>query len=347
MEADYKKKLPRIFFFLAAILLMVKVLRDKDESIVMNHITGQTMGTIPYSIKYKTPELIDYQTGVDSLLKAFNQSLSTYIPDSEISRFNRNDTLVFESNLFLPVLQASRKVNGATGGAFDPTIGPLVNAWGFGPGKRVEVLPPFQVDSLRALVDFNKIQFTDLYVIKPPGMYLDFSAIAKGYAIDVVAQWLAKKGVKEYMIEIGGEVIVKGTNDKDQSWAIGIEDPIVARDEQKLLAISRVPDRAMATSGNYRNYFEKDGKIYAHIIDPRTGYTSNETILSATVFAPTCMIADAYATSFMVLGVEQSMDIVKNDSDLEAFLIYQSGDSIAVKMSEGLTDFITLMEGYQ
>ena len=347
MNPDYKKKLPRIFFFLAALLLMVKVIREKDESIVTNHVTGQTMGTIPYSIKYKTAGAQDYQFQIDSVLRAFNQSLSTYIPNSEISRFNRYDTLVYETSMFYPVLEASRKIHELTNGAFDPTIGPLVNAWGFGPGKDIKVVAQAQIDSLLEYVGFDNIQFNRDYAIKKSGVYLDFSAIAKGYAIDLVADFLVKKGVTDYMVEIGGEVGVQGTNDKGYLWSIGIEDPLVSKDEQKVLAIARVENRALATSGNYRNYFERDGKIYAHIIDPRTGYTSNQSILSATVFAPDCMTADAYATAFMVIGVDEAMKIVNADPLLDALLIFQTDSGESVIMTENLKDQVTLDEAYR
>lgn len=326
---------------------MVKVIREKDESIVTNHVTGQTMGTIPYSIKYKTAGAQDYQFQIDSVLRAFNQSLSTYIPNSEISRFNRYDTLVYETSMFYPVLEASRKIHELTNGAFDPTIGPLVNAWGFGPGKDIKVVAQAQIDSLLEYVGFDNIQFNRDYAIKKSGVYLDFSAIAKGYAIDLVADFLVKKGVTDYMVEIGGEVGVQGTNDKGYLWSIGIEDPLVSKDEQKVLAIARVENRALATSGNYRNYFERDGKIYAHIIDPRTGYTSNQSILSATVFAPDCMTADAYATAFMVIGVDEAMKIVNADPLLDALLIFQTDSGESVIMTENLKDQVTLDEAYR
>ncbi|MFT4738202.1 MAG: thiamine biosynthesis lipoprotein [Cyclobacteriaceae bacterium] len=347
MNPDFKKRLPRIFFFLAAILLMVKVIRNKDAAIITNEISGQTMGTIPYSIKYKTDGAVDFKDNVDSLLLAFNQSLSTYIPDSEISRFNAYDTLVYENSMFLEVLQASKQVYEKTEAAFDPTVGPLINAWGFGPDQGTGVLSELTVDSLLRFVSFSSINFNTSFAAKPAGVYLDFSAIAKGYAIDLVAGFLESRGVTEYMVEIGGEVAVKGTNSKKETWAIGIEDPLVARDEQKLLAISRVPDRALATSGNYRNYFEQDGKLYAHIIDPRTGYTAADSILSATVFAPTCMIADAYATAFMVMGVQDALTLAESDPTLDALLIYRSGDSVAITMTDPILKQITIMADYK
>ena len=345
MNTPSRKNLPRLFFFLAAVLILVKVIRDQNKEIVLNEIAGQTMGTIPYHIKYKTKGERDYKPSIDSLLVAFNQSLSTYLPASEISRFNRADTLVFESSLFYPVLSKSRHVYEATGGAFDPTIGPLVNAWGFGPEKDVHFLSQEQIDSLLLLVDFSKITFSQSHAIKPSGMYLDFSAIAKGYAIDLVGNFLRKQGVQDFMVEIGGEVIASGVNEKGSVWNIGIEDPLVKREEQKLFAIVRLENRAVATSGNYRNYFERDGRIYAHIIDPRTGYTSEQSILSASVFAADCMTADAYATAFMVLGVEEAMKIVEQDAGLEAMFIYRGAEKEEVAISSGMKNNITLLEG--
>jgi len=175
-------------------------------------------------------------------------------------------------------------------------------------------------------------------------MYLDFSAIAKGYAIDLVGNFLRKQGVQDFMVEIGGEVIASGVNEKGSVWNIGIEDPLVKREEQKLFAIVRLENRAVATSGNYRNYFERDGRIYAHIIDPRTGYTSEQSILSASVFAADCMTADAYATAFMVLGVEEAMKIVEQDAGLEAMFIYRGAEKEEVAISSGMKNNITLLE---
>ncbi len=337
MDPETRKKLPRIFFFLAAIILLVKVVRDNNEAVVLNQVTGQTMGSIPYVIKYRTRGEIDYKDQIDSTLVAFNQSLSTYIPDSEISRFNSNDTLVYVSELFYPVLNKSREVFTKTSGSFDPTIGPLVNAWGFGPMGRKEDLDTSDVSQLLNFVGFDKVVFNSEYAVKSSGMYLDFSAIAKGYAIDCIAKFLESKDVGHYMIEIGGEVRTKGTNDKDRIWSIGIEDPLVEMNEQKLMAIVQLDSRSVATSGNYRNYYEVDGQLFAHIIDPRTGFTTNRNILSASVFAPDCMTADAYATAFMVLGVEGSLEICQQDPTLDALLIFRNEEG---KIENIMTDGI-------
>ena len=297
---------------------------------------GQTMGTIPYSVKMLWSESLPLGYGIDSVLKAFNQSLSTYIPDSEISTFNRADSLVYESSMFYPVLQRSKEIYEHTSGAFDPTVGPLVNAWGFGPDRSIETPDAAVIDSLIKLTGFDKIRFSQQLVTKNPGMYLDFSAIAKGYAIDLVGAYLESFGAKDYLVEIGGEVRARGQNLKGSGWTIGIDDPLVEKTERKILAILEVNDLSLATSGNYRNYYEKDGKTYAHIIDPRTGYNRQHNLLSASVFTPDCMSADAYATGFMVMGLDDARNLVEQTDQMEAVLVYQENSVVKTYVSPGL-----------
>lgn len=342
MDSDQRKKVFRILLFLAALLLFYKIMQRNEEKTQLFQVTGQTMGTVPYNVKYLTTEG-NYQAGIDSLLVAFNQSLSTYIPDSEISRFNKNDTLVHETPLFFPVLEESQRVFQVTEGAFDPTIGPLVNAWGFGPDEALLNMDSSRIDSLLQYVGFSKIDFNTQYAAKPDGMYLDFSAIAKGYAVDLVSQYLEKKGISDYMVEIGGEVRTLGKNEKGKVWAIGIEDPMVTMDQQEILAIVQLNNRAVATSGNYRNYYEEDGKIYAHIIDPRTGYTSDHNLLSASVLASTCMRADAYATAFMVMGLEKAKALVDQNEELDAIFVYRdTAGEIQTQITKGISESISL-----
>ena len=288
---------------------------------------GTTMGNIGYTVKYLSSTGINYGDSIDHLLKVWNKSLSTYIPDSEISRFNRGtDCFRFESTYFLPVIRMAGEVFEKTNGAFDPTVGPLVNAWGFGPDKSMTP-DSTRVDSLKAFVGYQKITFNDTMVCKStPGVQLDFSAIAKGYAVDVVTEFLAQRGIKSSLVEIGGEVVCKGTKLKGEPWRTAIEDPTVAIYERRTLAVANLIDKAVATSGNYRNYYVRDGKTYAHSIDPSTGYPTMHELLSSSVFAENCMKADAYATAFMVMGVEKSMEILENDATLDAFLIYR-GDN--------------------
>ncbi|MFP4089971.1 MAG: FAD:protein FMN transferase [Cyclobacteriaceae bacterium] len=298
--------------------------------------SGQTMGTL-YNIKYVGEERPGLKAEVDSLLEVFNQSVNHYLPDSEISRFNRGDSLYFELPYFLPVLQKSKEVVDATGAAFDPTVAPLVNAWGFGP-EGGELPDSVSVDSLLQLVGFDKIVFNDVYVTKTtPNVQLNFSAIAKGYGVDVVADYLSAQGIENMMVEIGGEVVCKGVNGKGDVWRIGIDNPI---SDGQLTAAIAIPDRAIATSGDYRNYYMKDGKKYAHTISPQTGYPVEHSVLSVSVIAQDCMTSDAYATAFMVLGLEESIEVLEKDTTLDAYIIFDDRGEIKTYQTEGLAEIL-------
>ncbi|MEQ6167806.1 FAD:protein FMN transferase [Ekhidna sp. MALMAid0563] len=334
-----KKRLIIFGIGLAVTFLIISYLRKDAPR--LHHIQGQTMGTIIYNVKYVASEVEGLDAMISQELVDFNQSLSTYIPDSEISRLNKIGLLAYESKFFYPVLKASKKVFEQTGGAFDPSIGPLVQAWGFGSDKNIPNLDAAKVDSLKGVIGFGQVSFDEENVSLPSNFQLDFSAIAKGYAVDVVAELLEEKGIENYMVEIGGEVRCRGKNDLDKPWALGIEDPTVQSIEQKLMAIVRLKDLSLATSGNYRNYYEKDGQIFAHIIDPRTGYSAKHNLLSASVFAPDCMTADAYATAFMVLGLEYSIEILKAQN-LDAIFIYRSENGIESFVSEGIRPFLEM-----
>jgi len=316
---------PVVLIFI--VFVVWKCRKAESDSLTMVELSGTTMGSITYSIKYFTESGVNYQAEVDSLLKVWNMSLSTYIPESEISRFNSgSDCFEYESKYFYPVVKTAQEVYEKTGGAFDPTVGPLVNSWGFGPDKSMAP-DSATVDSLLVLVGYDKIHFDENKVCKDlPGMKLDFSAIAKGYAVDVVADYLVDKGAQGILVEIGGEIICKGKKSNGDPWRTAIEDPTVEVYDRKILAVANLVDRAVATSGNYRNYYVKDGKKYAHTIDPSTGYPISHSLLSASVFADNCMVADAYATAFMVLGVEKAKEILNKDPKLDAYLIY-SGEN--------------------
>lgn len=338
--SNSRTKIFRALLVMTAILFLYRLTNQDKERV--SEFPGQTMGTVPYMVKVISTKSLDFTYGIDSVLKALNQSLSTYIPDSEISLLNRKDTLAFSSNLFFPVLEASQMVVRETNGAFDPTIGPLVNAWGFGPGRLPIDLDSATVDSLLQFVGFDQVSFDSYVAMKPKGTYIDFSAIAKGYAVDLVAEYLERNGVARYMVEIGGEVRAKGNNIENENWSIGIDDPLVSKEDRKILAIVGLENQSLATSGNYRNYYEKDGEIFAHIIDPRTGYNNFHSILSASVFADNCMLADAYATAFMVMGLEQSMDLVERLPTLEAILIYREDGELKSYVSEGIVDAVKM-----
>lgn len=286
-------------------------------------VQGNTMGTT-YTIKYLDKENRDLKKQVDSILVDFNNCLSTYQEDSEISAFNQDKHHVFQRPYFYPVLKRSQEIYQATKGAFDPTVAPLVNAWGFGP-KRKENIGKVQVDSLLNYVGFDTyIQFDAKQVEKiKEGVKLDFNAIAQGYSSDVIAQYLEKLGIINYMVEIGGEVMCRGKNEKNQLWSIGIDDPTHAEGgHQNLKAIVKLDHKALATSGNYRNFYEKDGKRYAHTINPKTGFPVEHSLLSATVIAPDAMTADAYATAFMVIGMEEAKKLLQQHGELAVYFIY-------------------------
>lgn len=279
------------------------------------------MGTT-YSIKYLSKDGTEYQQEVDSLLFVFNQSLSTYILNSEISQFNRDTVFYFELPFFLPVLKESKRVYVATDGAFDPTVMPLVRAWGFGPDQS-QMPDSSKIDSLLQYVGFDKISFDSKMVTKSkPGVELDFSAVAKGYGVDVICMWLAEHGISNYFVEIGGEVKCKGVNNEGKSWRIGIEDPTREINSRSTKAIVELQNRAMATSGNYRNYYVVDGIPYSHTIDPASGFPVRNVLLSATVFADDCITADAFATAFMVIGLEKAKKIIEENPKIDGFLIY-------------------------
>lgn len=324
---DWKNFLKRLYplILILIVFFVWKHRQSADQQLQMVELSGMTMGTIGYSIKYFNTDGTNYGTQVDSLLKVWNLSLSTYIPSSEISRFNtREDCFEFESEYFYPVLHASRKVYDATEGAFDPTVGPLVNAWGFGPNKSM-VPDSTKVDSLMALVGYDKITFDQQKVCKEVhGVKLDFSAIAKGYAVDVVADFLESKGIENLLVEIGGELVCRGTKLDEKPWRTAIEDPTVKVYEREYLAVVNLKDKAIATSGNYRNYYVRDGIKYVHTINPSTGFPISHRLLSATVFADDCMQADAYATAFMVLGVEKSKAILEENPSIDGYLIFSN-----------------------
>jgi thiamine biosynthesis lipoprotein len=302
----------------------------------MMEINGTTMGTF-YQIKYADALERDFKPSVDSLLVVFNQSLSTYIPDSELSRFNANTRFTFESPFFYPILVQSRRVWEETEGAFDPTIGPLVNAYGFGPEGR-NIPEEEEISGLLDRVGFDKIFFDEEAVCKlSEGIYLDFSANAKGYGIDVVGEFLESRGINDYMVNIGGDLRTKGRNASGEKWSLGIEKPVLGGESGEIVAIILLDNSSMATSGNYRNFYEVNGQLYYHTIDPRSGKPAGGNILSSTVVAGNATDADAYATAFMVMGSEKAIAFAESRPDLQAFFVYTLPDgATATYYSPGL-----------
>ena len=289
--------------------------------LVYKHISGAAQGTT-YHITYETEAATDYTNQVDSILKAFDLTFSEYIPNSIISRINRNDSTVEINQMFKVVFDKSMEVYKATGGAFDLTVGPLVDAWGFGPKEKREKSP--NLDSIMPFIGMNKIKIAGNKIIKElPGITIDMNGIAQGYSVDIVAEFFEKKGIRNYMVEIGGEVTAKGKNDKGKLWRIGVDKPSYTNQPgEDLQAILSLNDKAMTTAGNYRNYFEENGIKYSHIIDPHTGKPIKNRLLSVTIVAQDALTADAYDTPCMVLGLEKTRELLKKHPELDAYLVF-------------------------
>lgn len=323
-----KKKILLPLIIVALVLFaMYRVTRTKEVPYIQ--LEGTVFGTI-YHISYQDEE--DHHDEIRETFKTFDTSLSMFNPASVISRFNRNDSTATADRYFTTMFRKAMIVSEETDGAFDITVAPLVNLWGFGFQNKDSVTQA-NVDSIRQFVGYRLVQLNDSgrLIKKDPRVILDASSIAKGYACDVIAQLLKSHGVKNYMVEIGGEIALNGTNPKGNAWAVGINKP--TEDPTNTLSeienVLYLTEGGMATSGNYRNFYYKNGRRYAHTLDPKTGYPVQRDILSSTVIADDCMTADAYATAFMVLGKEKSLEILAADSTLAAYFIVEASDTAA------------------
>ncbi|AKA35741.1 FAD:protein FMN transferase [Flagellimonas lutaonensis] len=291
---------------------------------VKNQHVGQALGTT-YAITFIADRQLDYQKDIDSVFAVVNKSMSTYISTSDISRINNGDTTLVVDDMFKEVFLLSKEVHQKTKGYFDPTVGVLVDAWGFGPGEQQE-MDSITVDSLLQFVGWEKVQLKPDNTIskKYSSIRFDFNAIAKGYAIDRLGKMLDQRGIANYLIEVGGEILAKGINViSDKPWSVGIDDPQV-ENGRRLKKIIALKDKAMASSGNYRKFRidPNTGKKYVHTIDPKTGYTKNSNVLATSVIADDCATADAFATAFMAMELQESKEVLKEQTDLEAYIIY-------------------------
>ena len=332
-----------LIFTLALVLLFFY--KPKLEYIKIN---GNTQGTF-YNITYEDRPGRNLQPKIEQLFQRFDLSLSTYNPESVISKINRSEAEDIKvDKYFKTVYNKAEEIYHLTDGAFDITVGPLVNAYGFGPEAAIEV-DSHKIDSLKQLVGMHHVNMIGGRITKKhENVKLDVNAIAQGYSVDVVAEFLEKKGITNYLVEIGGELITKGVNDKGQEWKIGIDKPIDNNFEagRNLQAVIAISGKALATSGNYRKFYEHEGQKFVHSIDPKTGYPVKSRLLSATVLAKDCMTADAFATAFMVMGVEKSIMFLSNHKELDAYLIYSdSKGNYKSFMTPGLKDLqITELE---
>lgn len=291
-------------------------------------ITGKAQGTT-YAITFENNQNLVLQQEVDSIFKLIDKSMSLWDSTSVISNFNKTVDAYTVDAHFSVVFEKSKTLYTLSDGAFDPTVGQLVKSWGFIRKKNLPLPTQAAIDSLLKCVGFDKVSLKENVVLKQnPNIQLDFNAIAQGYTVDVLAAQLDKHKVENYMVELGGEVITKGKNKQGDKWRIGIEQPVQNDTDQEnaVQAILGLSNISLATSGNYRNFIEKDGKKFSHIINPKTGKPAEQAVLSVSVLAPTCAEADAWATAFMVMGKEKSLEIAKKQGlDIQIILSSDKG----------------------
>ena len=319
-------------------LTVVFFITSCKEEIQNKRIVGNVFGTT-YSVQYATYDTdVNFQEQFDKLFFVLNRSMSTYQTNSFISKINRNEVTTIDLH-FRKVFDASKNIYELTEGAFDPTIGIMVNAWDFGPDEPTIDLNASSIDSLMQTVGLDKVKRENDIILKEnKNTQLDFNAIAKGYAVDVLSEFLESQKIENYLVEIGGEVRTKGINmSSEQPWRIGVENPNFDGSQTIMKAVT-LGDVAMATSGTYRKFkIDEDGNRYAHIIDTKTGYPSKTNLLSISVIANDCMTADAYATAFKTMGLNKVTNFLKDHPELKVFLIFENENKELETLS--LNDF--------
>lgn len=308
-------------FYLLIVLLLLTQACKKEEGFEYKTTSGAVFGTT-YSIIYQSKK--EYQKSIDSLFHLVNKSLSTYLPSSYISRVNNNDSTVVVDDFFVEVFKKSKRIYKETNGYFDPTFGIVIDAYGFGSGKRKDSITKKDIAELMNYVGFEKISIKNRRVYKElPKIQINVNAIAKGYGIDVIARFLETQKIENYLVEIGGEVRAKGVSKRNKPWRVAIDDPNTdgSRTVSKFVSLT---NQSVASSGNYRKFrVDKNGKKYVHTINPKTGLAKENDLLSATVITSTdCADADAYATAFMAMGFEKTKEFLKRYPKINALLVY-------------------------
>ncbi len=329
-----------LLVLIAGLTLSCNSSGEKRNKLTYHHDTGSIFAT-GYNIKYSHSESLE--DSIVAELHRFDLSLNPFREDAIITKVNNNEEVELDT-FFVNVFRKSLEISKKTNGYFDITTSPLINAWGFG-FKNIDNVTPEAIDSILEFVGYEKISLTDdgKIVKTDPRVEINTSAIAKGYACDVIADLLDRYGVENYMVEIGGEVTAKGVNDKGNCWNIAVDKPIeglfaINQDFQTVLSLC---NKSLATSGNYRNFYIKDGRKYSHTIDPHTGLPSETDVLGATVIADDCMTADAYATAFMAMGLEASIEIAESVPNLHYYFIFDSDNDglFEIIYSEGFEQF--------
>jgi FAD:protein FMN transferase len=324
---------------LIAISLFFDCKNTKEKCIKLE---GNAQGST-YHISYYTKDSLNYKPQIDSLFSIVDSSVSMYKANSIISAINNNDSSVRVNEHFTAIFNKAMEVSHESDGAFDITVGPLVNAYGFGATKKKHIDKVY-IDSLLQFVGYKKVKIVNGKLIKSaPGVKIDMNAIAQGYTVDLISNFFESKGISKYLVEVGGEVRAKGKKPDENYWKIGVDKPIDNNNVpgENLQVILMLKDRSIATSGNYRKFYEENGVKYSHHIDPKTGRTQHNNLLSVSISAKDCTTSDAYATACLVLGFEKSQELLKKHPELEAYMVYSDKTGkLQVFCSEGLQKMI-------
>ncbi len=318
-------------YLLYTIVFFLLISCDKEPE--ASYIEGNALGTTYHIIAYDNQSIREFTRRVDSVFNAVNQSISTYVEDSDISKINRGDSSVVVDKMFKDNLNFSKKINRNTQGYFDPTVGNIVNLYGFGAEKLTQEIDSSVVDSMMQYVGIEKVTLKDGNRIKKenPNIYLEFNAIGKGYAVDKVADFLKAQNIENFLVEVGGEIYAQGKNlGSNKKWRVGIDNPLQKSDKREISSVITLQNKAMATSGNYRKFRidSVTGQKYVHTINPKTGFPNKTKILSATVIAQNCALADGYATAFMAMGLAEAKQIIKDINAIEVLLIYDDNGEL-------------------
>ena len=298
------------------------------DSVEKQHFLGTTQGSY-YSITYFDNQNRNFAHEFDSIFKEIENTLSLWDENSIIRKVNRNDTAVVLNQIFIDNFNYAMRAAELSEGYFDPTIGPLVSAWGFH-FKEGMMMTPEIVDSLRQLVGYKKVKIEEGRVVKEnPNMTLDFNAVAQGYTTDMIGEFLLSKDVDNFLVDVGGEIMAKGNKANGDFWKVGIEKPAENKDDARIVQeIIELKDRSIVTSGNYRKYVEQDGKRYSHSLNPMTGYPSENNLLSATIICDNTAWADCLASICMLVGMEKAIEIIDTQDNVEAFFIYEENGEV-------------------
>lgn len=326
----------RKYIFIISALLLISC---KEQPKKTNY-SGITQGSY-FSITYYDESGRTFESEFDSIFDAVENSVSLWDENSIIRKVNRNEDVVVDK-VFRDNFEWAKKASEFSDGAFDATIGPLVAAWGFHYKKEMEMTPAM-VDSIRQLVDFKKIEIIDNKIVKAkPNMTLDFNAVAQGYTADLIGTFLEEKGVTNYLVDVGGEIMARGGKPNGENWIIGIEKPSENYDSERNVQLKiTLKDKGIVTSGNYRKYIEKDGVRYSHSIDPKTGYPVPQNLLSATVIADNAAWADCLASICMIVGKDKALQMLEDNADIEGYLIFVDEDgTIKTTSTSGFKEYI-------